>query len=384
MSSLRQNRYGMYFSRVSCGGRRLYLSYRTKTRRDAEELHRQAQSRLWQYESGLASPPPGQSLVDWLLGVSPSRTGRTLSDVIQQYRDSRVAGSHARSTVATEDLHLDHLGRSLGRLLAASVSPEDLTRYRDLRLRSVSSATLRKELSTFRVLWRWATSLGIVSSPDPSARIATPKPPPPSQFRTLADIERLAKGDDDPLWESCVLDPSELSELLSVVDSRSPPWLRGAVYACALAGLRRSEWIRSEVDDWQLDRGTLIVRERKRVRSSLGSTRTVAIHPRLAEVVRSRLADHPGGSVMFCLRRAVPITRDQAVHYWRETFRGTRFERLRGYHVLRHSFASNLAAAGVRPDLIDRWMGHQTAEMRQRYRHFFPQEESASIAKLDV
>lgn len=42
------------------------------------------------------------------------------------------------------------------------------------------------------------------------------------------------------------------------------------------------------------------------------------------------------------------------------------------------------AAAGVRPDLIDRWMGHQTQEMRERYRHFFPQEETESIARLDV
>jgi site-specific recombinase XerD len=39
---------------------------------------------------------------------------------------------------------------------------------------------------------------------------------------------------------------------------------------------------------------------------------------------------------------------------------------------LRHSFASNLAAKGVDQRMIDEWMGHQTEEMRKRYRQLIP------------
>jgi integrase len=55
---------------------------------------------------------------------------------------------------------------------------------------------------------------------------------------------------------------------------------------------------------------------------------------------------------------------------------------LRGYHVLRHSFASNLARHGVDQYKIDEFMGHQTDEMRRRYRHLFPEDRKSAISVL--
>lgn len=383
----RDQRTGKFFTRFRYAGRRVMISYGTDQQRQAEEIHRRAMSKLWELENGIATIPPGQEIADWLLGRQPV-SARTMADAIESYRKSRAEGTHAASTVKTEDLHLGHLVRILGTAPIQSITPRHLAEYRDRRLGRVSGATVRKEISTFRVLWRWVVGQSIAQGADPSAGLPIPKPPRAEPFRTLADVERMTEGMDNDqarlYWDSCVLVSGELSELLAVVDQRAPHWIRGAIYSCALAGVRRSEWIRSRPEDWDLDRGTLIVRERKRIKSRQGSTRTVAIHPTLDRVIREHLEKHPRGLVMFGLDASKRITRDQAVHYWREMFRGTRFERLRGYHVLRHSFASNLAAAGVRADLIDRWMGHQTQEMRERYRHFFPQEETESIARLDV
>ncbi len=50
-----------------------------------------------------------------------------------------------------------------------------------------------------------------------------------------------------------------------------------------------------------------------------------------------------------------------------------------GFHIFRHSFASNLAAAEVDQRVIDEFMGHQTEEMRRRYRHLFPAQRRAAI-----
>ncbi len=59
--------------------------------------------------------------------------------------------------------------------------------------------------------------------------------------------------------------------------------------------------------------------------------------------------------------------------------RGSKWEVLRGFHVFRHSFASNCAAQGIDQRLIDAWMGHQTEEMRKRYRHLLPSNEVIAI-----
>jgi len=55
--------------------------------------------------------------------------------------------------------------------------------------------------------------------------------------------------------------------------------------------------------------------------------------------------------------------------------------RVGAWHVLRHSFASNLASAGVDQRKIDRWMGHST-DVRLRYQHLRPEDQQEDIAVL--
>ena len=55
-----------------------------------------------------------------------------------------------------------------------------------------------------------------------------------------------------------------------------------------------------------------------------------------------------------------------------------------GFHTYRHSFASNLAAAGVDQRIIDEFMGHQTEAMRKRYRHLFPKNRRSAIESFSL
>lgn len=55
-----------------------------------------------------------------------------------------------------------------------------------------------------------------------------------------------------------------------------------------------------------------------------------------------------------------------------------------GFHTYRHSFASNLAAAGVDQRLIDEFMGHTTEAMRKRYRHLFPTNKRSAIESFSL
>lgn len=55
------------------------------------------------------------------------------------------------------------------------------------------------------------------------------------------------------------------------------------------------------------------------------------------------------------------------------------FARIRSF---RHSFASNLAAAGIDEHVIAALMGHLTQEMQARYRHLFPHQRRSAVTRV--
>ena len=77
-----------------------------------------------------------------------------------------------------------------------------------------------------------------------------------------------------------------------------------------------------------------------------------------------------------------PITEDEAHDHLRRSLRGSRWSVIKGWHIARHSFASNCAAKGIDQRLIDRWLGHTTDEMRRRYQHLIPNHEQQAIGTV--
>lgn len=70
------------------------------------------------------------------------------------------------------------------------------------------------------------------------------------------------------------------------------------------------------------------------------------------------------------LRHLKPTTKTATLtNHFKSTLAASPWENVRGFHVLRHSFASHAAAEGIDQRMIDEWMGHQTEEMRRRYRN---------------
>ena len=73
------------------------------------------------------------------------------------------------------------------------------------------------------------------------------------------------------------------------------------------------------------------------------------------------------------------LTPSECHDHFRRTLRGGKWQVVRGLHVLRHSVASCLAAAGVDQRIIDDILGHQSLEMQRRYRHLTPQIKSQAV-----
>jgi integrase len=137
----------------------------------------------------------------------------------------------------------------------------------------------------------------------------------------------------------------------------------------------------------------------------------------LAGVLKDWLALHPGGPHLFCLfgvigrskkrsrttghksektrstsmkgRQAAVRERDQqpasalsrkeAHDHFKRPLAPSKWEPLKGWHLLRHSFISACASKGIDQRLIDEWTGHNTEEQRRRYRHLYPSTQQAAI-----
>ncbi len=150
------------------------------------------------------------------------------------------------------------------------------------------------------------------------------------------------------------------------------------VVMAAHTGARRSELIRSQVADFQDD--IVVINERKRTKGKQ-TTRRVPLSTRLRRVMKQWFSEHPGGQYTFYQEKdgaPIPPTKDQVHDHMKRVLAQSKWKRLRGWHVFRHSFISNCALKGIDQRIIDSFVGHTTEEMRRRYTHLFPS------AKMDA
>jgi integrase len=288
----------------------------------------------------------------------------------------------------------------------------------------LSAATIRKELVTLRTVWNWAETMAMVEGRFRQKGLRYPKSDEKPPFRTIDEIKRriaagrLTAGQAEELWECLYLRSPEITDLLAhAKEHAAHPWIYPMICMAAHTGARRSELIRMELTDVDLEGGSVTIREKKRFRGKR-STRQAPLTPPLQDALRAWLAVHPGGNVLFCHAGAVarskkrrrttghqsgrgraktlagrlatvrerperssigPLTPKECHDHFRRTLRGTKWCVVRGLHVLRHSFISCLAAAGVDQRIIDDIVGHCSEEMRRRYRHLTPEVKKRSV-----
>lgn len=260
----------------------------------------------------------------------------------------------------------------------------------------MGAATIKKEIVTLRGLWNWAVQRDKLQGRFPSNGVRLPKSAEKPPFQTWDEIERqiarggLSEAEQADLWDCLFLRLEEIAELLEYVRlSARHPFIYPMFVTAAHTGARRSELTRSQLHDF--DKRSVTIRERKRIRGKK-STRRVPLAPMLRRVIGEWLKVHPGGNAMFCqvdvLRSKKtrtfpePLTPDEANDHFKRTLKCSKWENLRGWHVFRHSFASNCALKGIDQRVIDEWLGHQTVEMTRRYRHLFPDSQQAAIERV--
>ena len=160
------------------------------------------------------------------------------------------------------------------------------------------------------------------------------------------------------------------------------PFLPPLFTAACHTGARLSELTRSEADDWDFAGRVVLIREKKRSRLGVTYCR-VPMSDRLAATMRTWFGrHHPGGRLAFCGHPDAPPNSQHLTQNLDKFTRTSEWRVPRGWHTFRHSFASNLARAGVDERVVDELMGYQTEEMTKRYRHFLPGQRADAVRKL--
>jgi integrase len=176
----------------------------------------------------------------------------------------------------------------------------------------------------------------------------------------------------DELWEALYLRPGEIAEFLEHVrNTARHAWVYPLI---CMAGIRRSELIRMETADMDFAGGSVVIREKKRVKGKR-STRRSPLTPKLVEALKAWLAVHPGCAALFCKSGEVAHSKKRS--------RTTGHQNGEGRPTtIRHSVASCLAAAGVDQRLIDDMLGHVSEEIWRRYRHLTPQAKRQAVLSV--
>jgi integrase len=378
---------------------KFHVNLKASEPKDADACLARLEENLRLVERGRLAVPPGADLGLFLLTdgklerpVELARTVR-LAVMFETYRTEFTAGAKEAITREMEDIHLNHLVRILGgdtpvaALTAGSVQQFVDARSRDLHLgHPVKPKTVKKAVATLRFVWNWAYRRGLVPTKFPDVDLAFPKEKQPEPFRTYDQIRAiLARGGVDKrrereLWDGLFLDPEQVKEVLVHVRRKtSARYLHPFLVTAAYTGARRAELFRARVEDFDFDAKLVLLREKKRSRDT-ETFRTVDMTPIVAAVMKEYFAGvHPGGALAFCSVADRTLTDGQTWKAFRMGVKGSKWHVLRGYHAFRHSFASNLAAAGIDQRVIDELMGHTTVEMQKRYRHLFPDQRRAAI-----
>jgi integrase len=318
-----------------------------------------------------------------------------LAAFFDRYRMEFPTGAKEANTRYTEEIHMRNLERLIGgRVGVRSITSHTLQQYVNDRSKEtgrngepLSHKTIQKEIGSFASIWnKWGIKAGLVSGPAATKGLVYSKTKAAPPFQTWQQIEqRIKRGglsavERDELWDSLFLSVEQVEELLIDVKKIARfDFVRPMFAVAAYTGARRSEILRAEIDDFDFVGGMVRVREKKKDKSKALTFRFVPLSASLQVVMKPWLANHPGGQFVICDETQAPLTPQMAAHHFRWAVEGTKWDVLRGWHVLRHSFISNCACKGIDQRMIDAWVGHTTAEMAARYRHLFPEPQREAM-----
>ena len=425
MAFLRTRASGIYALVFKWKGKQYIKSLGTKDRREAEQIKKDAEDQLARIRNGrsaLASKllADGHSIIDVLFGSdeiahlidSPTDDNPlTLSEL----RDSFV--HHLRNTDRTPGhiegtlIHINHFIRILGDVRVMTLTDASIELFQKKRekektpsKRTVSPGTFKANFKSLKSAVNWAMKRKPPLMETCPLEFPTISGTGRRPFLPTEEIERLLEHSDakdlKDLYARWLLELDEINELVKLTATKMPEMLLPMQLVCT-TGMRRIQLVRLGPTDYVS--GSLTIRSRKGARQKglADITLTVELKDSVDKALKKHVKSLPKrAKILFPIfdqfeysgvnarrkdksKRTVEQRRcDKADRLFEKLVRGTKFERLDGFHALRHSFISILVSQGKTWDQIAGFAGHLDRRTTQRYVHFIPKEKRETINSI--
>jgi len=300
----------------------------------------------------------------------------SISQFFTDYLKSRETSGRADSTVRRYKLVLDAFVKFIGPKRAGasvgSLTAQEIERFRDAEMEAgKGGTTANMSLKILRAALEAAKRKGLALSN------------PAQAVEMTGALAEERETFTDP-------------ELRDMVEAAGDTDWRGMILMGVHCGLRIHDAANLTWEAVDLEAGTLTFRAEKTSRQTRRSI-AVWMHPQLAEWLTTRAGDDPRaplfpalhgkqttgyGGLSATFGRLMERAGVQPSLGEEKSGKGRRF-RTKGFHALRHTMISRLAAANVSSDVRRAMAGHSSDAVHRRYVHLDVSAQRAAVEGLD-
>lgn len=317
-----------------------------------------AQQRLAAFVSTLARPAPTDAQTLTMSGLSTRYT-------------AWAAAHHSASgsTQATRTGSVREWIKVIGDGEIRKVSKDNINAFKIARLEEVEPVTVNLNLCALRAMVNIAIEEGWYRGDNPFAK-----------FRALPEHKRIATAWNEQQLAAFLEAAERDSELCRLREIVAPPvnplWI---AHLGPYQGLRQNEIANARTDWFDLAGNTLHVKAGPGFQIKDRAERSMPLHPRVRELYE-RLKPPEGYLVVKwrgeskAVSEKKPLRVNVAYIFGRICCAAGLNDFQDNTHVMRHTFASRLARAGVPLIKIARWMGHTHTYVTEMYAHLCPDD----------
>jgi len=258
-----------------------------------------------------------------------------------------------------------HLIPFFGSSYVFKIGMKDIEAYKTKRMNEVQPATVNREFSRLRHMFRCAVDWSYIKE-NPSKGVKEFKEPPGRiRYLTQEEIEALlAECGPDTLRQNHWNAGRPLSDLLNI-------YLRPIVEIAIHSGMRRGELLGLRWKDVDF-KGRMIVLEK----TKNGERRVIPMNDTVVRALKS-LPVHLHEEKIF-----TGIPGDALSKAFERACKRAGIEGCR-YHDLRHTHASHLVMGGTSLRAVQTLLGHKDLRMTMRYSHLSPEHLREAVTTLD-
>jgi integrase len=309
--------------------------------------------------------------------IDPTAGQVTLSEYTEQWLAAQV---WRPSTRYLAESHIkNHIGPALGSRPLATITRTDIQGFvRDLSDQGLAPSTVKTIYARLVSILQAAVHDRVIAF-TPAVKIALPK------------ADRRANG------SVVVLHIGDVHRIADAV----PPWLRGLVWVMASAGLRPGEAAGLTVERVDFMRRHIVVdRQMLTVTGqpvqlappkTASSIRTVPIPDSLITELNRHMSAHPpaevepGATLLFTNLAGRALRRSTLAEVWGRARKTLDLPaEARGWHTLRHTYASMLIEGGLSVKAVQARLGHASAtETLEVYSHLWPDSDDDTRAAVE-